>query len=81
MANILIVSVGQRSNDAPKVQQILSKAGCMIKTRLGIHEASESSCSDEGLIILELAGKQKEIKDLVSQIAAIKSAKAKLVKI
>ncbi|MDR2192515.1 MAG: hypothetical protein LBO62_06530 [Endomicrobium sp.] len=81
MANILILSVESRNKDALKVQQVLSKAGCIIKTRLGIHEASEDSCSDKGLIILELAGKPSEIKSLISKIDAIKSVKTKFVKI
>jgi hypothetical protein len=81
MANILILSVESRSRDAVKVQQILSKAGCIIKTRLGLHEASGISCSEKGLIILELSGKPAEIKELTSKIGAIKSVKTKLVKI
>jgi len=81
MADILIVSVEKRSKDAVKVQQILSKAGCIIKTRLGIHEASANSCSDKGLIILELVGKSKENAALVSQLKTAKSVKTKFVKI
>ncbi|MDR1942465.1 MAG: hypothetical protein LBQ47_09080 [Endomicrobium sp.] len=81
MANILILSIEKRSKDAVKVQQILTKAGCMIKTRLGIHEASENSCSDAGIIILELVGAPKEIKDLISKFADVKSVKTKFVRI
>jgi uncharacterized protein (DUF1330 family) len=43
----------ERIKTASKVQELLSKYGCKINTRLGLHVASEDSCSPNGLILLE----------------------------
>jgi len=53
---ILGVSVYDRNQEAGEVQQILTKYGCSIKTRLGMHEVTDDYCSKSGLIILELFG-------------------------
>ncbi len=53
---IMGVLVTNRLTEATKVQEILTKYGCNIKTRLGLHETSESYCSRTGLLILELVG-------------------------
>ena len=53
---IMGVELEQRRGTATKVQEILTDYGCFIKTRLGLHQASDSQevCSEKGLIILEL---------------------------
>lgn len=53
MKKIIGIQVGNRENEALKVQELLTKNGCIIKTRLGLHESSDSLCSTSGLIILE----------------------------
>ncbi|MBH1939503.1 hypothetical protein I5677_01185 [Mobilitalea sibirica] len=42
-----------RVKSASKVQELLTRYGCKINTRLGLHVASEDSCSKQGLILLE----------------------------
>jgi riboflavin synthase len=81
MADILILSVEKRKDTAVKVQEILTEAGCMIKTRLGLHESGEKQCSDAGLIILQLESDINDINVLVSKIGGIEGVKAKLVTI
>lgn len=57
MKKIIIgIQVGHRNEDATNVQKILTDFGCIIKTRLGLHQQSENNelCSEKGLIILEL---------------------------
>lgn len=62
MRQIMGIQVGNRESEALKVQELLTKNGCIIKTRLGMHESSEVSCSITGLIILEfLPDKEAEI--------------------
>lgn len=58
--SILVILVGNRKESAVKVQQILTGWGCIIKTRLGIHDGVLDNCSDEGLLILELHGTQEQ---------------------
>jgi len=43
----------ERVKTASQVQELLSKYGCEINTRLGLHVASSKDCSPQGLIILE----------------------------
>jgi len=81
MADILILSLGKRKSSALKVQRILTAGGCFIKTRLGIHDSCGDSCSDNGLIILELAASVKEIKAMASKLSKVSGVKAKFVSI
>jgi hypothetical protein len=54
MAKVIMgVSLQQRQETAKAVQELLTKYGCFIKTRLGVHQASKDLCSEQGLIILE----------------------------
>ncbi|MEI6158135.1 MAG: hypothetical protein WCP87_07205 [Atribacterota bacterium] len=59
-----MVKVGARSNQATKVQECLTKHGCNIRTRLGLHEVSPESCTEDGLIILEMGNNPEEAKHL-----------------
>lgn len=68
---IMGIQVGDREAEAVKVQELLTKHGCIIKTRLGLHEAG-NLCSSKGLIILEfIAGKDEEVKILMDALQKI----------
>lgn len=74
MRIILGIQVGDRVHEAVKVQELLTKYGCFIKTRLGLHEASTTNCSSNGLIILEfLPGTEKEIGSIESELSALET--------
>ena len=64
-----------------KVQQILTAWGCNIKTRLGIHDGVLDNCSDTGLLILELVGKQKDNKEIARKVALIPGVTSQLVEL
>lgn len=53
---IIGIQVGHRNEDAVQLQQVLTEYGCIIKTRLGLHQQAEYNeiCTEKGLIILEL---------------------------
>jgi len=68
---IMGVVIDLRSKNAQKVQEVLTKHGCIIKTRLGLHEVSESECTEHGLVILSLMNKPKEIDDLKAELLSI----------
>lgn len=78
---LLIVLMRTRRSSAVKVQKVLTDFGCMIKTRLGIHDGVLNSCSDAGLIVLELAGPKPQARKLSAKLAAISGVKTKLVEI
>lgn len=74
MKKILGIQVGNRENEALKVQELLTKNGCIIKTRLGLHESSDAACSTSGLIILEfLPDKEADIATLETELATLDS--------
>lgn len=68
---ILGISVYDRKKEAGEVQKVLTKFGCSIKTRLGMHEVSDDFCSKSGLIILELFGEVKDHEKLEKKLNAI----------
>ncbi len=60
-----------RIKEATDVQDVLTKYGCSIKTRLGMHEVSESYCDKKGFILLELTGEKSEWEALEKDLAVI----------
>lgn len=75
--NVMTVLTNKRIENVSEVQQEFTKSGCIIKTRLGIHDAGEDFCSNEGLIILHLIGSDKEISELEENLNKIPGVKAK----
>lgn len=76
---IMAISLDNRQADAPKFQELITKHGCMIKTRLGLHQIQ--SCAEDGLIILQICGKEAQVQALGAEINALKSAKAQWMKL
>lgn len=74
---ILGVLITDRKKEAGEVQKVLTKFGCSIKTRLGLHEASDETCSNEGLILLELTGEYKEMDNLEKELENIEGTETK----
>lgn len=77
--SILIILIGKRNDAAVNVQKLLTGWGCMIKTRLGIHDGILENCSEEGLIICEMVGDKEQHKELARKLNLLKSVNAKLV--
>ncbi len=76
--NIMVVKIEARREDSPKVQEVLSRFGCSIKVRLGLHETHDV-CSDEGILILQLCGETKEMFELEHALNAMERVAAKMV--
>ena len=74
--NVMTLLVNNRRDNAPRLQEVLTASGCIIKARLGLHEAG-NSCSDEGLIILQLVGNTEEVAALESELNKLEGVKAK----
>jgi len=81
MKTILLILIGQRKQSAVQVQKVLTGWGCMIKTRLGIHDGVMENCSDQGLVILELAGERKKMDELARKVSLIKGVTSKLIEL
>lgn len=78
---IMAIVVDIRSKYAPKVQEILTQNGCIIKTRLGLHQMQDNPCSENGLIILELKGKDNEIDNLRDSLLQLPEIRVNLMKV
>ncbi len=78
---LMIVLVDTRKEEAPQVQKILTTWGCLIKTRLGIHDGVLENCSNTGLIILELVGEKEKQVQLAERLNVLPGVKAKIVDI
>ncbi|MCK8059425.1 MULTISPECIES: hypothetical protein [unclassified Fusibacter] len=75
MTTVMGIKVGNREEEALKVQELLSTHGCIIKTRLGVHEAG-NMCSSTGLILIEfVADKEVEINKLKAELEVLTSVK------
>ena len=81
MITIIAIRLTQRMENAPKFQEILSRYGCNIKTRIGLHEVSGSTCASDGVIILDVIGEQETINSLISELNSMKELIVKTIEI
>ncbi|MCK4533437.1 hypothetical protein KAU39_06580 [bacterium] len=79
--NILIILLGKRKESAVNVQKILTQWGCLIKTRLGIHDGVMENCSESGLIILDLVGENEKKEEFTRKLNLLSGVTAKLVEL
>ena len=76
---VLLILVDKRKESAPTVQKILTDWGCMIKTRLGVHDGLLDNCTNEGLIFLELVGEKAKKEELSRKLDLLDGVRSKLV--
>ncbi len=77
--HILAILVGKRKETAVNVQKILTGWGCIIRTRLGLHDGTLDNCSESGLIILELVGEQEKMDEMMRKLTLLEDVQAKMV--
>jgi len=75
--NIIAMTLKGRSDRAVQVQQVLTENGCRIKARIGLHDGTGDSCSNEGLIVLQVCGSDQDIKALLDGLNGIDGVNAK----
>ncbi len=68
---ILGVMINDPGKGADKIQSILTKYGCVIRTRLGMHDMDEEYAGDTGLMLLELVGDMNECLRLENELLAL----------
>ncbi len=76
---VIGVRMENRVQNAVNFQEALTKNGCMIQARLGLHDASETMCANDGLVILRPCGTKEEVEKLVSDLNALEGTSAKLI--
>lgn len=66
---ILGIMLKQRTETSPKFQDIISDYGCYISTRIGLHNADDTSCSPNGIILLEtISGSSDKAQELEDKL-------------
>lgn len=70
MTVILGIRLDNRTQTAIEFQKTLTHFGCIIKTRLGLHDVSENVCAPNGLILLEVIDNE-EAKEFESELRKI----------
>jgi len=78
VCNIIAVRIDHRVKNAINFQNVITEFGCSIRVRLGIHEADEGVCASDGLIILQVISKEKELLENLNNTPGIT---AKLIEI
>lgn len=68
---ILGVQITDRASKVPDVQKVLTQYGCNIKTRLGLHDVNDNSCSTGGLLILETYGSDAQIAEMEKSLRSV----------
>ena len=76
--SVIVVLINHRHDAAAKVQAVLTGWGCLIKTRLGIHEGVLDDCSEHGLLFLDLVGDKQKLTDLEHKLNVIKGVTASM---
>lgn len=72
---VMVICVSKRSREALEVQKILTKNGCIIKTRLGIHEAEGDKCSECGIIVIETSASPSENNKMAAELSKLPGVK------
>ena len=76
---IIGVRMENRIDNAAKFQETLTKNGCKIKTRLGLHEVSDDACSNDGIIVLQPCGNKEDVEALVKELNSLEGIKARYI--
>ncbi|KMQ51316.1 hypothetical protein CHISP_1799 [Chitinispirillum alkaliphilum] len=73
LANHYIVGVHitDRVKHVPYVQDVFTRFGCHIKTRIGLHDVADQFCSPNGLVLVELLGDEKNLVRFSEALQAI----------
>ena len=54
MKTIIGIKLSNRSEKSQQLQDILSDYGCIIRTRIGLHDVDCGKCGENGIILLEV---------------------------
>ncbi len=74
---ILGIHISDRVKKVGLIQPILTKFGCSIGTRLGLHDVTDDFCSPNGMILLELTGDPNEFTKLENELLNIEGLEVK----
>lgn len=78
--NLMAVRIHDRDNTAVKIQEVLTRHGCKIDMRLGLHDnEGVNACSMAGTLILRLCCNADEARLIEADLEKIDGVKAKFI--
>lgn len=74
MTTIIGIKLTNRIELSTEFQNILSKFGCAIKTRIGLHSTCSSVCANWGTVLLEIIDEDKtsDLKHELSKLDGVR---------
>lgn len=76
---LVLIKIKARTQKAVKVQEVLTKHGCNITLRLGLHEVGGENCANDGLIILQVKPDQQVVNELTAELNVLGDVDVKTV--
>lgn len=76
MTTIMGIRLDNRTQTAVDFQKTLTQYGCIIKTRLGLHDVHANKCAPNGIILLEVID-DKEAKVFEQELSKIEGIEIK----
>lgn len=76
---ILLILIGKRKESAVNVQKILTEWGCIIKTRLGLHDGVLENCTNQGLVLCELVGTSEQKNELARKVTLLQGVTSQII--
>jgi hypothetical protein len=74
---ILGVNVTSFAKNSGEVQAVFREYGCSIRTRLGLHEATDNICASNGLILIEFVGGTEKADEMTAKLTALPGIEVK----
>ena len=79
-STLIAIRVEDRDNTAVEVQRILTKNGCDITVRLGLHDREEGNvCSPCCTMILQMSCPPEHAKKVVGELQGVRGVKAQFI--
>ncbi len=71
--NIIVgIRILDRIKEAQQTQKVFSDFSHLIKTRLGFHEVTADKCSRQGLLFIQVYGKEKQLREFSQALTQIR---------
>lgn len=79
MTTIMGIRLDNRTQTAIDFQKTLTHFGCIIKTRLGLHDVADNLCAPNGIILLEVIN-DKEAEVFEKELCKIEGIEIQVMK-
>ncbi|MBQ2612060.1 hypothetical protein IJF81_06700 [bacterium] len=73
MATIIGIKLEDRNLNSVEFQKLLTEHGCQIKTRIGLHEVENSTCSTFGVVLLDVIGETSDLENKLHSFGEVQT--------